>query len=118
MQILMQVSPMASRPDVDKYRSAWDALKRIPQREGWMVSPTHHPAYKVRENAAIPDCFTSILAQLRRRDTLSSLASSVKQKPEVIDTHSHLSRVMRLCPCRLCTEAMEQTCCDWCQKWL
>ncbi len=40
MQILMQVGPMASRPDADKYRSAWDALKRIPQREGWLVSPT------------------------------------------------------------------------------
>ena len=38
MQILMQVGLMASRPDADKYRSAWDALKRIPQREGWLVS--------------------------------------------------------------------------------
>ena len=38
MQILMQVSPMTSRPEANKYRSAWDALKRIPQREGWMVS--------------------------------------------------------------------------------
>ena len=62
MQILMQVSPMASRPDADKYRSAWDALKRIPQREGWMVSPKPYPAYSVREDAAMPDLFNSMRA--------------------------------------------------------
>ena len=38
VQILMQVSPMNSQPNAGKYSSAWDALKRIPQREGWMVS--------------------------------------------------------------------------------
>lgn len=38
VQILMQVSPMNNQPNAGKYSSAWDALKRIPQREGWMVS--------------------------------------------------------------------------------
>ena len=51
MQILMQVGPMASRPDADKYRSAWDALKRIPQREGWLVSPTK--AKPMRDQTAL-----------------------------------------------------------------
>ncbi|CAK0738628.1 hypothetical protein CVIRNUC_001070 [Coccomyxa viridis] len=36
-KILMQVSPMNNQPNAGKYSSAWDALKRIPQREGWMA---------------------------------------------------------------------------------
>ncbi len=53
MQILMQVGPMASRPDADKYRSAWDALKRIPQREGWMVGPTDAKPIKCQKSSAL-----------------------------------------------------------------
>ena len=38
-QILMQVQAMSCTPEPDKYKGVLDALRRIPQREGWIVRP-------------------------------------------------------------------------------
>ena len=42
-QILMQVQAMSSTPPQDKYKGVLDALRRIPQREGWIVRPWTMP---------------------------------------------------------------------------
>lgn len=34
LQILLQVQQMSKLPTSDRYKGVWDALKRIPQREG------------------------------------------------------------------------------------
>ena len=33
---------MSSTPPAEKYRGVIDALRRIPQREGWIVRPATH----------------------------------------------------------------------------
>ena len=44
VQILMQVQAMSTTPEPEKYRGAVDALRRIPQREGWIVRALLQPA--------------------------------------------------------------------------
>ena len=52
-QILMQVQAMSATPEPERYRGALDALRRIPQREGWIVrAPPVQPALLTAPSAS------------------------------------------------------------------